>query len=121
MRKAIVVAAAASLFASAAHAHALLRTASPPVGGSVHTVPTEVAITFSEGVEPRFSSIEVRDAAGTRVDQGDVRLAAGNALRLLVSLKKLTAGHYGVIWKAVSVDTHHTEGSFTFDVAPSTE
>ena len=30
----------------------------------------------------------------------------------------LNAGTYKVVWRVVSVDTHVTEGSFTFQVVP---
>jgi len=34
-----------------------------------------------------------------------------------VSLPKLDPGRYKVTWRALSVDTHVTEGDFTFEVA----
>ena len=37
---------------------------------------------------------------------------------LLVSLPQLAPGTYKVTWRVLSVDTHVTEGDFTFDVAP---
>jgi methionine-rich copper-binding protein CopC len=101
-----------------ADAHALLRSASPPVGGTVRSAPGEVAITFSEGVEPRFSTIEVRDESGARVDKADPHNGPGGQTRLLVDLPPLKPGRYTVSWSAISVDTHHTEGKFTFTVAP---
>jgi copper resistance protein C len=30
----------------------------------------------------------------------------------------LPPGNYKVFWKVLSVDTHHTEGSFGFEVKP---
>jgi methionine-rich copper-binding protein CopC len=33
-------------------------------------------------------------------------------------MKKLGPGVYDVNWHAVSVDTHHTQGSFSFTVQP---
>jgi len=118
MRHRILIAAVLLLgMASAAHAHALLRSATPPVGGTVHAAPTEVAITFSEGVEPRFSTIEVHGADGARVDRADPHTAPGLATRLIVGLQPLRTGRYEVAWKVTSVDTHHTEGRFTFEVA----
>jgi copper resistance protein C len=33
-------------------------------------------------------------------------------------VKPLSAGEYKVHWQAVSVDTHHTQGSFQFTVKP---
>ena len=72
-------------------------------------------IDFTEGVEPGFSSIVVRDASGARLDDGGVRLA-GDETRLAVGLKPLGPGTYSVTWRVVSTDTHRTQGSFTFTV-----
>ena len=55
----------------------------------------------------------VQNAAGARVDRGNSR-ASGNQLR--VSLGALGPGTYRVVWRVVSVDTHATEGDFTFRV-----
>ena len=37
---------------------------------------------------------------------------------LRVPVKALPAGTYAVKWHVLSVDTHTTEGNFTFHVAP---
>jgi hypothetical protein len=37
---------------------------------------------------------------------------------LRVSLPKLVPGTYRVTWRVLSVDTHVTEGDFTFAVVP---
>jgi methionine-rich copper-binding protein CopC len=34
-----------------------------------------------------------------------------------VSVPKLPTGTYKVVWNAVCMDSHHTTGTFTFDVA----
>ena len=101
-----------------AFAHALLRKAIPAVGSTVHTAPASVTLLFSEGVEPAFSSIAVSDAAGARFDSGDPHTAPGDEKTLIVALKPLAAGSYTVEWHATSVDTHKTEGKFTFTFAP---
>jgi methionine-rich copper-binding protein CopC len=108
----------AMLLASPALAHAFLERASPPVGSELPASPPGVTITFTEGVEPAFSTIEVQDQHGTRVDKDDLRLTGSEGRQLTVSLPKLQAGQYTVIWHATSVDTHKTEGHFTFSVLP---
>jgi methionine-rich copper-binding protein CopC len=100
-----------------AEAHAFLKQASPQVGSTV-PAPKAVDITFTEGVEPAFSSIVVQNAQGERVDTGDLHAASGDELRLEVGLKPLPPGTYTVIWHATSVDTHKTEGRFVFTVQP---
>lgn len=117
MRLAMTIAASLCL-TSAAYAHAHLRTATPAVGSTVQAAPAEVALSFTEGLEPRFSTIEVRDKDGARVDAGEAHLAPGDDKRFSVGLKPLAPGAYTVVWHATSVDTHKTEGNFQFTVAP---
>jgi methionine-rich copper-binding protein CopC len=105
------------LAASPAFAHAFLERARPAVGSEIPASPPAVVITYTEGVEPHFSQIEVHDASGARVDQNDVH-TDGEQTKLAVSLPKLPPGVYTVTWHVTSVDTHKTEGQFTFTVAP---
>ena len=109
--------AAAAIPLGHADAHAMLRNASPGVG-STGPAPKSVVITFTEAVEPSFSTIWVQDAKGARVDAGPPHTLAGDGRRLEVPLKALTPGIYTVVWHATSVDTHKTEGRFTFTVVP---
>lgn len=119
MSQAILAALLSTAAASGpAFAHAHLRSAAPAVDSTVAAAPREVAITFSEGVEPKFSTIEVDDPAGKRVDKQDTHTAPGDAKVLSVGLPPLPPGTYKVIWHATAVDTHKTEGSFTFTVKP---
>jgi copper resistance protein C len=102
---------------AAASAHAMLAHASPAVGGAVAAAPKEVVLSFTEKLEPKFSSIEVRDAKSAAMQDGKATL--GNApTDLRVALKPLPPGTYKVIWRVLSVDTHRTNGSFTFRVGP---
>jgi methionine-rich copper-binding protein CopC len=115
MRKRILLTSLAlALFGTvAAVAHALLDHADPLVGSTVASAPREVALTFTQKLEPAFSSVQVTDASGARVDQGKPQVS-GNVMR--VGLKSLGQGSYRVHWRVLSVDTHTTEGSFTFRV-----
>jgi copper resistance protein C len=97
----------------AAHAHAFLDHASPLVGSTVASAPREVSLTFTQNIEAAFSSVQVTDSNGARVDS-DKPQVGGNTMR--VGLKSLPQGTYRVRWQALSVDTHKTEGSFTFRV-----
>ncbi|MEA2737467.1 MAG: copper resistance protein [Acetobacteraceae bacterium] len=115
--RAIVIAAAACLIGHAAFAHAFLDRASPAVGSEVSGSPPAISLTYTEPVEPLFSTVAVTDAAGSRVDQGKPVAQDGGRI-LLVDLKKLPPGVYTVAWHVTSVDTHKTEGHFTFTVKP---
>lgn len=100
------------LGSAAAHAHAYLDHANPRVGSTVRTAPRQVTLSFSQKLEPSFSSAQVTDAAGARVDQG----SRVSGMQINVSVKPLPPGTYRVHWKVLSVDTHTTEGNFTFRV-----
>jgi len=102
-----------TLWAAAAHAHAFLDHASPLVGSTVPSAPHEVALTFTQNLEASFSTVTVTDASGARVDDGKPQVS-GNTMR--VGLKGSAPGAYKVHWHALSVDTHTTEGTFSFTV-----
>jgi len=106
-----------ALIASQAFAHAQLEKASPPVGGTV-SPPSEIRLTFSEGVELKFTKVSVTGPGGA-VPLGAAKTESGNQAVLIVPITKgLAAGVYKVRWQAVSVDTHHTQGTFEFTVKP---
>ncbi len=118
MRHAPAAAALVTLALSTpAAAHAFLKTASPAVGSTVPQAPTAVTLTFTEGVEPLFTTITVTNASGGQVDDGHVHLA-GDDSHLAIGLKPLPAGTYTVAWHATDSDTHHTSGKFIFTVVP---
>ena len=96
-----------------ATAHALLDHAEPRVGNKVASPPREVTLWFTQKLEPAFSSVTVTNAAGERVDSGKTRVS-GN--QMSVSLRPGGTGTYHVNWHVLSVDTHTTDGNFTFQV-----
>jgi copper resistance protein C len=101
-----------------AGAHAVLDASVPAARSTVRVSPKEITLTFTERLEPAFSSIRVLDAKGRQVDNGNSRIDGTDATSLRVSLPTLRAGRYRVAWRVLSIDTHVTEGEFTFDVAP---
>ncbi|MFZ0600738.1 MAG: copper homeostasis periplasmic binding protein CopC [Roseiarcus sp.] len=106
-----------ALIASQAFAHAQLEKASPPVGGTVASA-SEIRLTFSEGVELKFTKVSMTGPAGA-VPLGAAKTESGDQAVLIVPITKgLAAGVYKVHWQAVSVDTHHTQGTFEFTVKP---
>ena len=107
---ALLLAATASAFA---HAH--LDHAVPKVGSTVAQPPKEVTLWFTEKLEQAFSSIDVRNERGATMNAGKASVA-GDGTQLRVPLKTLPPGTYKVIWRVLSVDTHRTEGDFTFRV-----
>src|SRR5579864_8309002 len=99
-----------------AFAHAFPNRSVPAAGSRMAQSPTEIRIWFTQKLEPAFSRIEVLDVSGARVDQSDAKVDAQDATLLHVSVKPLAAGTYKVVWHVVSVDTHPSEGSFSFTV-----
>jgi len=100
-----------------ARAHAFLDHATPAVGSKVRGSPAQVKLWFTQELEPAFSSVQVLDRNGKRVDKTDVKVDSADPMVLQVSLPQLPPGTYRVTWRVLSVDTHVTEGDFTFDVA----
>jgi len=103
---------------SEAGAHAFLDRATPAVGSVIHGSPAQVRLWFTQELEPAFSTIQVQDRDGRRVDKQDKNVDHANPMLMQVSLPQLAPGKYRVVWRALSVDTHVTEGDFTFDVVP---
>ena len=100
------------------HAHAFLDRADPRVGSTVKTPPTRVRLWFTQRLEAAFCTVQVLNEAGQQVDRKDMRPEAANPALLVVSLPALGPGRYTVLWRVLSVDSHVTNGDFTFRVAP---
>jgi methionine-rich copper-binding protein CopC len=106
--------------AAAALAHAHLQKAEPPVGASVKTPPAEVRLWFTQKLEPAFSKLQVVDGRGQSVAKGDSTVDPADPAQMSVALMPLEPGTYKVTWRAVSVDTHVTEGDHVFTVTQQT-
>jgi copper resistance protein C len=111
----LALAAFLALSASSAFPHSIVIRSNPIADAILQTAPREVAIFFSERIQAARSSIVVEDANGSRVDNGDSSVDA-NGRVMRVSLKNLAAGTYNVSWRAQSVDTHNSEGRYSFRV-----
>jgi copper resistance protein C len=113
---AAAVCAACLIASTAARAHAFLDHAVPAVGSTVAKSPTKVTLWFTQDLEPAFSSATVTDNAGERADNGRITIDPHDKQEMHVGLKPLAPGEYTVRWHVVSVDTHRTEGDFSFTV-----
>ena len=98
-----------------AAAHASLDHAEPRVGNTVAAAPHEVRLWFTQKLEPAFSTLSVTDAAGQRVDTGKAQVSGDT---MAIPLRQIGPGTYRVNWRVLSVDTHTTDGNFTFRVGP---
>jgi copper transport protein len=122
MRRGVVLAAvvaAALVLPAAAWAHAALLRTSPVASRTVNTPPSEVQLTYSEPIEPRFAIVSVTDAAGRQVTSGSPQRAPGQPQTLVTPLRKIPEGWYLVFWRVISADGHPVRGAFTFAVGPN--
>jgi copper resistance protein C len=109
---------AAGLPDADASAHAFLDHSIPPVGGTVAASPKEIRLFFSEAIEPLFSGISLASASGQPIITGPAVVDAADHAQFVLPVPPLPPGRYKVTWHVVSVDTHPTEGHFTFEIKP---
>jgi len=107
---------AVSLLASSVEAHPTLKSATPPAE-STAAAPTEIRLSFSEGVIVKLSSVELKDQTGKKIATGKLANDPKDQKQLIVPLQgALTVGTYTVTWNVVSVDTHRVNGMYSFKV-----
>lgn len=103
--------------APSAWAHAFPKNSSPHVGATVASAPQDVKVWFNGELEPVFSTLVVKNAAGKVVSAGKGKVAGKHHELLETALDaKLAAGAYTVYWSVIAHDGHHTEGHFDFTV-----
>jgi methionine-rich copper-binding protein CopC len=73
---------------------------------------------FTQQLEPAFSGATITEAGGKAVATGAAMVDPANPMAIVLNLPSLMPGHYTVSWHVISVDTHRTEGSFSFDIGP---
>jgi methionine-rich copper-binding protein CopC len=113
--RALMPGAVALVVTSSAFAHAHLASSAPAANAEV-VAPTEVAIHFTEPLEPTFSKITVADVGGKAVAAAASDVDNQDAKVMHVPLSQLSAGRYAVHWIAVATDGHRTQGDFAFNV-----
>jgi hypothetical protein len=101
-----------------ASAHAFLDHSNPPVGGTVSVPPKEIRLFFSEAIEPLFSRISLAGTGARPIKTGAAVIDATDHTQFVLPVPPLAPGRYKVTWHVVSVDTHPTEGDFTFEIKP---
>jgi copper transport protein len=118
-RRAVVllVALAALAVPAAASAHAGLIRTDPAPNSVVDGSPSQVSLTYTEPVEPRFAIVSVTDPSGQQVTSGPPTRPGGTTL--VVPLRTLQPGWYLVFWRVVSQDGHPVRGAYTFAVGPN--
>jgi methionine-rich copper-binding protein CopC len=117
IKKALTTAALLSslLAASSVFAHAHLKSATP-AADSTAVAPKELRLVFSEGVEATFTKVSLsKDGAAVAIKSIATESADKKTL-IVTPAAPLAAGDYKVEWHAVSVDTHKSDGNYSFKV-----
>jgi methionine-rich copper-binding protein CopC len=121
MSRSIRIFALAGLAAGAAYtqafAHAHLSTSAPAAKSSVAS-PSELDLTFTEGLNLKFSGIKVAGPGDKEVKLGDAMLMNDDKVLMVPVSGKLEPGAYKVEWHVLSIDGHKMNGSFGFTVKP---
>ena len=97
-------------------AHSFPEKETPSAGQKVASPPSEIMIGFDAPIEKLFAKLEVAGADGTNQAVGAPQVS-DDGRQLSVKVGALKPGDYTVKWAVVCIDTHHTEGSYTFTVA----
>ena len=120
-RGAMAVVLAATGIATApasAWGHASLLSTSPAAQRVAPHTPDELALTFSEAVEPRFAVISITDVKGRQVGVGAPSRSAADPRTIERDVRRLRPGWYLAYWRVISADGHPVRGAFTFAVGP---
>ncbi len=103
---------AALLVAPVVGAHAVLTGSQPAADQVVEEPPTEIVLTFSEGISSGSDGVTLLDPAGEVVD-GVRAGSSANVVRAAVP-DLSSDGSYTVTWSVVSADGHPLRGSYLF-------
>ena len=97
-------------------AHSFPETENPGAGQTMAASPSEVVVKFDAAIEKLFAKLEVLNPQGKSesVSQPEV---SSDGRSLSVKIATLEPGEYQVRWAVTCVDTHHTQGSYSFTVA----
>jgi copper resistance protein C len=113
--RSLTLAAAMLTATGSAFAHAHPKVLEPAVD-SVGPAPAQVSIRFTEGLEPKLSSIHVSTESGAAITQVHSAVDAADATHMTLALPVLKPGIYSVHWVAIAADGHRTEGTYKFTV-----
>lgn len=121
MRASILMAATVALLsflpagAILVSAHSFPESEAPSAGQTLNEPPSEVTIKYDAPIEKLFAQLTVVDSSGQNLAQGAPTVSDDGYI-LTVKLPRLKPGNYLVKWRVVCIDTHHTEGSYSFSV-----
>jgi methionine-rich copper-binding protein CopC len=98
-----------------AAAHSFPEEQHPSAGQSLTAAPSEIQIKFDAPIEKLFAKLQVLGTDGKDHAVGGPQISA-DGIMLTSKVDSLKPGIYTVKWAVVCVDTHHTQGSYTFTI-----
>ena len=107
--------AALAVLARAAAAHSFPEEQHPSAGQKLSAPPSEIQIKFDAPIEKLFAKLQVIGVDGKDYVIGEP-LICDDGIELSSKLATLKPGEYTVKWAVVCIDTHHTQGSYSFTV-----
>ena len=103
------------LAALPALAHSKPKTMTPEPNSTV-AAPAQVSVFFTEGLEPKFSSLQLMDTQGAVVSKDKSVVDPKDAKHMTLALPKLGPGTYRVHWMTAALDGHRMDGDYSFKV-----
>ena len=98
-----------------AMAHSKPKTMTPEANSTV-AAPAQVSVFFTEGLEPKFSSLQLMDQQGAVVSKEKSVVDPRDAKHMTLALPKLAPGMYRVHWMTAALDGHRMDGDYSFKV-----
>jgi copper resistance protein C len=99
-------------------AHSFPEEQHPSAAQTLGAAPSEITIKFDAPIEKLFAKLQVLSADGKDHAVGGPQISA-DGIMLTSKVDSLKPGIYTVKWAVVCVDTHHTEGSYSFTITGS--
>ena len=87
-----------------------------PAAYSTVASPAAISVTFTEALEAKFSSLNVTDEQGKKINTVSSKPAPNDPLTLTLALPPLQPGGNLVQWVSVAADGHRMEGEYKFTV-----
>jgi methionine-rich copper-binding protein CopC len=113
----LVTLAAVLIGDTVAAAHSFPARETPAAGQTLHAAPAAIVIRYDAPIEKLFARLQVIGPDGQSVTDAPPEVSA-DGYTLSVKLGALKPGVYRVQWMVTCIDTHRTEGSYRFTLAP---
>jgi copper resistance protein C len=113
--RSFAVAALMSITSTLAFAHAVPKVMLPAADSTV-SAPAQLSVVFSETLEPKFSTLQLKNDKGEVVSKATSMPDPKDAKHLTLALPTLAPGVYTVHWVSMADDGHKASGDYKFTV-----